>query len=97
MKRQVVLLLLQQDKQNLKTYGVESLTLFGSVARDEANAASDIDLLVSFHKTPGLFGFLSLRKHLEDLLDNHKVDLVTKDALHHRLRDQVLRESINAF
>ncbi len=96
MNRQETLELLKKNEGNLKEYGVESLALFGSVGRNEAHRESDVDLLVSFHQPPGLFGFLALKNHLEEILHT-KVDLVTKEALHRRLKDQILKESISAF
>lgn len=75
-------------------YGVESLAVFGSVARGEATAGSDVDLLVRFHgHPPGLFGFVRLERQLSELL-GRPVDLVTESALKPRLRDQILAESV---
>ncbi len=74
-------------------YGVKRLALFGSVARDEASRASDIDLLVEFSRPVGLFGLFALQDRLEEIF-GCKVDLGTPDSLKPRLRDKVLKEAI---
>ncbi|HEU0265246.1 MAG TPA: nucleotidyltransferase family protein [Geobacterales bacterium] len=74
-------------------FHVESLAIFGSVARDEAKSQSDVDILVSYVKTPGLVGFLALKEYLETLL-GAPVDLVTSRALKRQLRESIERESI---
>jgi predicted nucleotidyltransferase len=94
MKRQEVLLKLQQQYQELALhYGVKALFLFGSVARDEARPESDVDLLVEFKQPIGLFQFIELQQQLETLL-GCKVNLGTRRSLKPRLIDQVLREAI---
>lgn len=46
MKRDEVLAIVAQHQADLQAMGVKSLALFGSVARNEAKAASDVDFLV---------------------------------------------------
>ncbi len=96
LKREDVLALLNSYKPSLKEFKVKSLLIFGSVARDEANAESDVDLLVEFEQTVGLFTFVRLQRHLEKIL-GCKVDLGTPDSLKEDLRDVVLQEAIRAF
>ena len=51
MKQDVVLQTLKQKNAELtKQFGVKSLQLFGSVARNEATSTSDVDLLVEFNR-----------------------------------------------
>ncbi len=47
-------------------FGVKSLALFGSVARDEVGPDSDVDVLVEFEQPPGLSEFMALKFWLED-------------------------------
>jgi uncharacterized protein len=74
-------------------YGIAELDVFGSVARGEDDAESDIDLL--YVLKPGndigieFFGF---QEELEDLL-GRKVDVVSKEGLHWVIRDQVLKDA----
>lgn len=83
--------LIQQNRADLDRHAVKSLAVFGSVARGEAAATSDLDVLVEFSKPVGLFEFIRLKKFLEDLT-GCKVDLVTQDALHPAMRETILTE-----
>ncbi len=74
-------------------YGVKSLSLFGSVCRDEAGPNSDVDLLVEFSRPVGYFGLFALQAYLESVLGS-KVDLGTPDSLKPRIRDRVLGECV---
>jgi predicted nucleotidyltransferase len=81
MNRDEVLSVLSSLRQELEEhFGVSSLALFGSVARDEAGPESDVDLLVEFRETPGLSEYMGLKFWLEDRL-GRQVDLVMRKAL----------------
>jgi len=54
-------------------YGVESLGVFGSVARDEASRNSDVDIVIKM--PPDLYAMVHIKEYLEDAL-NAPVDLV---------------------
>ncbi|MCE3027860.1 nucleotidyltransferase family protein [Salinicola sp. DM10] len=75
-------------------FQVESLALFGSVARDQAAAESDIDILVSFQGPATSARYFGLQFYLEDLL-GRPVDLVTDKALRAELRPRVEREAVH--
>ena len=92
-KRDVIRILKKQGKELEEHFNVASLSLFGSVARDEASVDSDVDLLVEFSKPVGLFQFIELQQRLEELL-GCKVDLGTSRSLKSRLKDHVLQEAI---
>jgi len=97
MNRDTVLKKLSKHQVELESrFGVKSLSLFGSVARNEAVSASDLDILVSFINTPGIFGFINLKLYLENLF-KCSVDLVTNNALKKQLREHILQEAIYAF
>jgi len=72
-------------------HGLQSIRVFGSMARNDGDAQSDVDLLV---EAPGLSGFAlgELLMDAQDLL-GRKVDIVTINALHPALRDRVMLES----
>jgi uncharacterized protein len=94
MKRQEVLQTLATHKGELHDrFGVQSLSLFGSVARDEATEKSDIDVLVDFDRPTGYFGLMRLQEYLEGLFCC-KVDVGTFRSLKPRLRDRILGECI---
>ncbi len=75
-------------------HGARKVRVFGSVARGEAQASSDLDLLVEAgpDTTPWFPG--GLISDLETLLGRH-VDVVTEQALHPAMRDRVLREAVS--
>lgn len=93
MRREEVLNALSQHRPRLAELGVKSLRLFGSVARNEASTASDVDLLVAFDRSPSFSEFMRLKILLEDLLGT-KVDLVTERGLRPRVRPNVERDAI---
>lgn len=77
----------------LKEAGVTRSSIFGSYVRGEEKVDSDIDMLVEIPRGTGLFGFIGLKHKLEDALKK-KVDLMTYNAIHPRLRDRILREQL---
>lgn len=96
MTRQEVLDKLETNRNELRRMGVKSLSLFGSLARDEAADHSDVDLLVEFDRPIGLFQFIRVQQYLQEILGVDRVDLVMLDALHEELRDNILRDAIRA-
>ena len=95
MRRDQALAALSGQRRELEAFKVASISIFGSVARDEAGDRSDVDLLVEFSEPVGLFHFVRLKRFLEEVL-GARVDLVTPGALKAQLRDQILREAIRA-
>jgi uncharacterized protein len=94
MNREDVRRILNEHRAELaQKHGVRSLALFGSVARDEAGPASDVDLLVEFDRPVGYFGLFALQNHIESLL-GCKVDLGTPNSLKLRMRERVMGESV---
>ena len=73
---------------NADKYGIESLALFGSFARNEQTADSDIDILVNL-KVPSLYLYAGLKNDLESIL-SRKVDIISEKS---KLR-QEFKESI---
>jgi hypothetical protein len=78
-----------------REFGVARVGLFGSVARDTAGAASDVDILIEFDRAPTLGGYEALKSHLADLM-GEEVDVATPDSLHRLLRDRILAETVYA-
>jgi predicted nucleotidyltransferase len=72
-------------------YHVATISLFGSMARNEATEASDIDLLVSFSRPISLLQLVTLERELSDAL-GRKVDPLTEASLSPYLRDHILKE-----
>lgn len=76
-------------------HGAYNVRVFGSVARGEATAESDVDFLIDYDLkkiTPWFPAGLML--DLEKLL-NRKVDVVSENSLHYFLRDRILQEAIS--
>ena len=96
MKRQEVQNTLAANRKELECLGIRSLAVFGSVARNEATDASDIDLLVEFDRPVGLFHFARVRREIAKMLGS-PVDLVTRAALRKEMRDEILREMVRAI
>lgn len=93
MKRDEIIGLLKRHRVDLDRFGVKDVAVFGSVARDEAGRANDIDLLVDFAARPDFDRYMDLEFILEGLL-RRRVDLVTRAALKPRMRPIVEREAI---
>jgi predicted nucleotidyltransferase len=100
MNRDTVLARLQRHEAELKQLGVLSLSLFGSTARDEATAESDVDLAVTL--TPGPRGdphldrMRDLRDFLSDLL-NAPVDVIEEPTSRPRLQAAIDQDRQRAF
>jgi predicted nucleotidyltransferase len=75
-------------------YKAKEIGLFGSFARGEQGASSDIDVLVEFEEEADLFDLIGLSLHLEEALQR-KVDVVPKRALRTELRESVLQEVVS--
>jgi predicted nucleotidyltransferase len=97
MKRDKVLRVLAAHREELRAFGVKEISIFGSVARDEARADSDIDVLVEHQVgTPlSFFRVCRLRYFLEEILGEN-VDLVTVGGLRPEIREEVMAEAIRA-
>lgn len=93
MNRQVVLSTLNEHLKEINQFGVKSLALFGSTARNEATPDSDLDFLVEFEGAATLDGYMGLKFFLEDLFDKN-VDLVTRRSLKPQITEKVLEEAI---
>lgn len=77
----------------IERFGIRDLALFGSYARGQAIAGSDVDILVSFDGPATSKAFFGLQSYLESLL-HRRVDLVTQKALRPDFRPQVEREAV---
>lgn len=74
-------------------HGAYNVRVFGSVARGEADAESDVDFLVEMGKNRSSWFPVGLIQDLEKLLDR-KVDVATEKGLKDRIRERVLKEAI---
>lgn len=74
-------------------HGVVHVRAFGSVARGEATAESDVDLLVDLKPSRTLLDLAAFRREAGEILDL-PVDVATVDMLKERIRDEVVREAL---
>lgn len=74
-------------------YGASNVRIFGSVARGETNADSDVDLLVDLEPGRSLLDLGGLLMELQDLL-MCPVDVITEKGLRDRIRQHVLEEAV---
>jgi hypothetical protein len=93
-REQTLALLARHKGEVQRRFGVRSLALFGSRAREQARAGSDIDVLVEFDGPATSARYFGLQFYLEDLLGG-PVDLVTNQALRAELRPFVERDAIH--
>jgi uncharacterized protein len=93
MRREDVIRSIREHLPDLDRFDVRSISVFGSVARDEATTESDVDVLVEFGRAT-FDGYMGLKFFLEDLL-GVRVDVATVDSLKPRVRERVLREAVN--
>lgn len=73
-------------------FGVQSLSIFGSVARNEAGSESDLDVLVEFAGRPTFDNYMGLKLFLEELF-GVSVDLAIPSDLRPALRPRIEREA----
>jgi predicted nucleotidyltransferase len=92
--RERVLQTLAGNREAIRQFGVRSLGLFGSAARDQSTPASDLDFVVEFERNT-FDAYMGLKEFLENLFDC-PVDLVLAHTLKPRLRDPILRETVHA-
>jgi hypothetical protein len=93
LSRDRVVQLLRDHRAGIEGFGVRDISLFGSVARDEASAGSDLDVMVDFGDDLTFDNYMGLKFFLEDLLET-KVDVVTPGTLHPRIEQKVLKEIV---
>ena len=77
-----------------RRYKAEIKGIFGSYARGDFHAESDLDLLVDFDEGANLFDLVGLQQFLEEKL-GCKVDLVSRRSLRTELRTSILNEMIS--
>jgi predicted nucleotidyltransferase len=96
--RDKVIQALRADEPNLRArFGVRSLALFGSVARNESKEGSDVDLLVEFDRAISLFDLVAVQQYLERLLDAGRVDVTVRESIYPALRENILGEAVHVY
>ena len=75
----------------MQQHGAEKIGVFGSYARNEARADSDLDLMVWFKEQKSLLGMIRIERELSELL-GVKIDLLTEQAVSPYLIDRIRQE-----
>lgn len=75
-------------------FRVTEMRVFGSYARQEQTAMSDVDILISYEQAPTLWMIGELRDYLAEVL-GLPVDVVTEKGLKSRIRERVLAEAVS--
>lgn len=93
MSRDEILQRLNAQRSKLSAFHIKSLAVFGSVARDEARADSDVDVLVEFEGPVTFDRYMALKAFLEDAL-GCSVDLLTRAGIRPELAPSIEREAM---
>ena len=92
-RAEIICLVAARRDEMVRQFSVRSLSLFGSVARDEGHADSDVDVLVEFEGPTTFDRHMGLLVYLEDLL-GRRVDVITASGLKPRLRALIERDLV---
>lgn len=89
---------LRTHETELRRLGVSHAAVFGSVARGEARADSDIDVLVDLDRDRplGIFEYARLKLYIDEIL-NGAGAVVNRRTLKPLLRDSILHDAVHAF
>ncbi|MDH6232723.1 putative nucleotidyltransferase [Mesorhizobium soli] len=89
---------LQNNAATIREMGATTLYLFGSTARDEGTAASDLDLFIDYdaNRRFSLIDLVGIKQFLEETMSTD-VDITTRDSLHPMLKDDIERNAIRVF
>ncbi len=92
-KENVIRILRSVTEESLLKYKARIRGIFGSVARGEDTAESDIDVLVEFTEQADLFDYVGLSLFLEEKL-SRRVDVVLSDTIKMEVIDDIMKEAI---
>lgn len=98
MGREEIITRIRKHADAIRAEGATALYLFGSGARDEAGAESDIDVFIECDATRrvSLLDIIGIKHIIEDDL-GLPVDITTRQGLHPRLRDSILAEAVRVL
>ena len=96
--RSAVIRRLKANRPGLRALGLKRISLFGSLARNDAHAGSDVDLAVELDEQAGidLFRFAAISEQVGRMLDL-PVDLIVEPARNPRMQAQIDRDRIRVY
>lgn len=84
---------IRTHKSELSQFGIKDIGLFGSYAREEQSAKSDIDILIDFEPDKESFdNYMAVYDYFEKLFKNEKIEIVTKNGLSPYIGPSILNE-----
>jgi predicted nucleotidyltransferase len=84
---------IRTHKSELSKFGIKEIGLFGSYAREEQSAKSDIDILIDFEPAKESFdNYMAVYDYFEELFKNEKIEIVTKNGLSPYIGPRILNE-----
>ena len=93
MTKEYIISTIKTHKPEFSRLGVRDIGLFGSYVRNQQSPKSDIDILIDFYPEEENFNnFMSVCELIEKILDNKKVDIVTKNGLSPYIGTEILNE-----
>lgn len=98
MDRSQIIAKLKQNEAALRARGVGHIALFGSRARGDNRADSDIDIMVEIapEASIDLFGYVAITQYLEDIFPD-RVDVANRSTLKPLVRPSAEREAVYAI
>ena len=97
MQRAAAIARLKKHKAELKRLGVHHLYLFGSTARGEGRADSDVDLFFDHPRASlGLFELMEVKETASRIL-RRKTDIMTRRSLHPLLKERIEALAVQVF
>jgi predicted nucleotidyltransferase len=93
MNKEFILSTLKSNESEISRYGIKTIGLFGSYAKDEQSENSDIDILIDFEPEKENFdNYMAVYDIIEKLFHNQKVEVVTKNGLSPYIGPKILNE-----
>jgi uncharacterized protein len=97
MDRETVIRTIRAHEAELRAEGVAHVYLFGSVARGDADKTSDIDLFYEYDNPRfSLINVVRVQERFQEIL-GCKVDAMTRDSVHPRIRRRVEAEAVQVY
>ena len=98
MNKKKAIATISRHADDIRSFGVERLYIFGSTARGEAGSASDVDIFVDLKRRSrfSLFDLMDLRAYLGRIL-KARADVFPRQGLHRVIRRDVEREAVRVF
>ena len=98
MKLEQALTTLRNAEPALRAKGIAHAGVFGSTARGEQHAGSDIDILIDFDPSARItvYDYVAVKNDIASLFDG-KVDVIDREGLKPHLRQPVVRDLVYAF